>query len=113
MPRFLRFFTELPLSYILLINLCITAAFAFVSNDQSLNFMPDEKEYVMLADRALQGDFNFDIGRFIRSPLYPLFLAALKLVFGSYWLNATIVMHVLFQTLACAGLYFLTKELFN
>src|SRR5687768_8780050 len=85
------------LIYLLAVNLFITAAFAFVSKDQPLKFMPDEKEYVLLADKALQGDFNFDIGRFIRSPLYPLFLGLIKLVFGSVWLNATIGIHILFQ----------------
>lgn len=98
---------------ILVLNICITSAFAFVTGSQPLSFFPDEKEYVLLADKALQGDFNFDIGRFIRSPLYPLFLAAAKLLFGSAWLPAVLVLHILFQALACAGLYYLTKELFN
>ncbi len=115
MPGFIR----LPSSekkllvYLIAVNLFITTAFAVVSHDQPLKFMPDEQEYVQLADKALHGDFNFDIGRFIRSPLYPLFIALVKIIFGGHWLNATIVIQILFQAVACAGLYFLAKEIFN
>jgi len=105
--------SEVKLFYLILLNIFITSAFTLLINSQPLSFFPDEKEYVLLADKALQGDFNFDIGRFIRSPLYPLFLAATKFLFGSLWLKAVIGIHILFQALACAGIYFLSKELFN
>lgn len=104
---------RVQLLHLLLLNLCITSAFAWISGAQPLSFFPDEKEYVLLADKALQGDFNFDIGRFIRSPFYPLFLAGCKWMFGSLWLQSVVLLHILFQALACAGLYFLAKILFD
>lgn len=113
LPLLSRYFSQVKLFHLCLFNLLITTAYALASGSQPLTFFPDEKEYVLLADKALQGDFNFDIGRFIRSPLYPLFLAAAKLFFGGAWLHAVLVIHALFQALACAGLYFLAKELFN
>lgn len=76
-------------------------------------FQADSKLYVALADNILSGNFNFDVGRFIRSPLYPFFIAFHKIVFQSYWEQALIVTQILLSGFTGIFLCRMSKELFK
>ena len=80
----------------------------------SFDFFPnDSREYVELADKALAGNFDFDIGRFIRSPLYPLVIAAHKVVFAAYWKIALIISQIILSVLTGVFICKISRLLFN
>lgn len=76
-------------------------------------FAADSNEYVGLANNILSFNFNFDIGRFIRSPLYPFFIALHKIIFQSYWQNALIASQILLSGFTGIYLCLISKELFK
>ena len=65
------------------------------------------------AKKAIQGDFNFYLGRFIASPLYPLFAALHMIIFGDYWNIALVFSQIIISSLSGVFLYKLTERLFN
>ena len=67
----------------------------------------------MLSEKALSGNYNFDIGRFIVSPFYNLYIAGHKLVFGNYWATALIATQLLISSYAGVCFYQLGRLLFN
>ena len=95
------------------LSLLFSGLFTLLFGEPPLTHFPDENEYVNLANLALTGDFNFVLGRFIRSPAYPLILSILKLVFGSLWLEAALLFNWLMQGLATLGIIQLARLLFG
>ena len=72
-----------------------------VFNNYSL--LMDSVGLVHFADLALMGNFNFDWGRFIASPLMSIFIAGHKLLFGSYW-NVFLILNQLILS-SLSGIY--------
>jgi 4-amino-4-deoxy-L-arabinose transferase-like glycosyltransferase len=92
------------------VRLCFTLIYPLGSFD----FFPtDSHEYVKLADNLLSGNFNFDIGRFIRSPGYPFFIAIHKLLFGAQWQHLLIVSQVLMSGITGLYLCLMANQLFQ
>ncbi len=67
----------------------------------------------MLSERALVGNFDFDIGRFIVAPFYNVFIAAHKFLFQSYWSIALIVVQIVISALSGVYFYKLARLLFS
>jgi 4-amino-4-deoxy-L-arabinose transferase-like glycosyltransferase len=98
------------IALIILIRILFVLFFPLSSYD----FFPnDSREYVELADRALTGNFDFDIGRFIRSPLYPLFITLHKLVFAGYWEFALISSQVVLSVITGVFICRISRILFE
>lgn len=91
----------------------ISGVFMLFFSEDPLGHFPDEKEYMRLADKALQGNFDFDLGRFIRSPGYPFLLVILKWIFGGVWLQAALAVNWVMQGLATWGILRLGQTLFG
>jgi hypothetical protein len=78
------------------------------------DFFPnDSNEYVALADKAIVGNFDFDIGRFIRSPLYPLFIALHKIIFAGYWEYALVGSQLILSIITGIFICQLSRVLFK
>ncbi len=73
----------------------------------------DSVGLVHFADQALLGDFNFDWGRFIASPLMSLFIAGHKLIFGSYWNVMLITSQLILSSVSGIYIYKITRLLFE
>lgn len=65
-----------------------------------------------LSERALKGDFNFDIGRFIVSPFYNIFIAGHKYLFQNNWSLALIITQLIISSLSGVYFYKLGKLIF-
>ena len=73
----------------------------------------DSVGLVHFADQALMGDFNFDWGRFIASPLMSLFIAGHKLLFGSYWNVVLIINQLMLSSISGIYFYKISRLLFD
>ena len=83
---FLLFFVHL-LTRLIFIN--VTGVF------NNYSHQCDSYWLVKFADIASNGNFNFDIGRFIASPLFPSVCAAVKIFSAEYWAFYMILFQVL------------------
>lgn len=91
----------------------IRAAFTCFYSLSSFDFFPtDSHEYVALADRALAGNFDFGVQRFIRSPLYPIFISLHKLLFTNQWQNTLVFSQLMLSSLTGVLLCRITRRLF-
>ena len=66
-----------------------------------------------LVDQTLQGNFDYDIGRFIVAPLYPFFWASQKWLFPNHWELALLFIQWLIQAIGGVYLWRLGLMLFN
>jgi hypothetical protein len=64
---------------------------------------PDSVWLVAFGDRVLEGDFNFELDRFVVSPGFPIICGVFKFIFGAYWNTALILFQLILA--AWAGLY--------
>ncbi len=69
-----------------LISLTVRLVFS-LGTDEKINKVPDCERYMQLSDRVLESNFDFEVPEFIVSPIYPIYLAMIKLVSGRYWLS--------------------------
>lgn len=89
-------------------------AFTWLNPTLPMDFMKaDSREYVDLAERALEGNFDFSVGRFIRSPLYPLFLSVNMILFQNEWMLFAIAWQIIFATLTGLVLCSISYKLFS
>ncbi len=79
----------------------------------AFQFFADEIRYDRASDGILQGNFNFDNGMFITAPVFPFFLAFVKLIFGEYWFVANTGAQIILSSLSGIYLYKLTERLFS
>ncbi len=91
---FLLFFVHL-LTRLLYVN--ISGIF------NNYNLQCDSLWLVNFADEVVKGNFNFDIGRFIASPLFPIVCGLFKVLFHEQWAFYLILFQILLS--ACSGLY--------
>jgi hypothetical protein len=70
--------------------LCFTVRFiwTYLSGHDHLELNNDAGWIRGLADQTASGYVNYDIGRFIVSPLYPIIAAVFELLFGPWWIIA-------------------------
>ncbi|WP_299255798.1 glycosyltransferase family 39 protein [uncultured Cytophaga sp.] len=80
-------------------------------NNYSLQ--PDSIYLIQFADNAVKGDFNFDFGRFITSPVFPCFAALLKISFGQYWNTSLILFQIILSSISGIFIYKISNILFN
>lgn len=79
----------------------------------TFQFFADEIRYDRVSDGILQGNFNFDNGMFITAPVFPFFLAFIKLIFGEYWFAANTGAQIILSSLSGVYLYKLTGRFFS
>ena len=91
---FLLFFTHL-LTRLIYVHL------SGIDNNYSLQ--SDSHSMVRFADEMLSGNFNFDMGRFIASPLFPVVCGIFKFIFQSQWSLYLVLFQVMLS--AVSGLY--------
>ena len=83
---------------LLLLSLFIRFIFSFFSGYSRYDLHPDSRWIVELSSKAYQGDFDYDIGRFIAAPLYQSFIAVIKILSNDYWGEILIVLQILFSS---------------
>lgn len=99
---------------VLVFSLIIRVILFFISGiEDNYSKQSDSKMLVLLADQIIEGNYNLDIGRFIVSPLYPYFLASIKLVFGENWNYLVSVMQLSFGSFSVVLLYRMSRLLFS
>ena len=99
--------------YIFFYFLTIRVLFIVVSGFSPNELSSDTVWIDMLSERALTGDFNFDIGRFIVAPFYNVLIAAHKYIFTSNWSFVLICSQLIISSLSGVYFYKLGKLLFN
>ena len=72
-----------------------------------------EDTYMGFAEQISNGNWDLDAGRFIFAPLYPVFLAFFKLVFGSAWIDAVSIVQIILSALTGIYLYKIAEKLFG
>jgi hypothetical protein len=86
--------------FLFLISVFIRFLFIWLYKKDGFEYIPaDSTEYGRLMEKALSGDFNFDLGRFVRAPFYPFLMAIYKIVFDGYWQHALITSQVLLSSI--------------
>lgn len=99
--RFTKFYT---LKSILVLGCLIRVLFVFLMGDDHHRLATDSYWILEQADKALVGNFNFDDGRFIIAPFYPVFVAGIKLIFSEYW---EYVLSFIQISLSISSIYFI------
>ena len=84
--------------------IAIRVAYIFLSGFSSCDLCQDCNWINELSERVLVGNFNFDVGRFIASPFYNVFIAVHKIIFGQYWATALVTSQLVLSGLS--GVYF-------
>src|ERR1035437_3842322 len=101
---FLLFITHLLTR--ILFSICI----GFYNNYSLQN---DSSWLVNFGNNVLVGDFNFDIKRFIVSPLFPTLCGLFKFLFGMGWNSALIIFQLLISSLSGVYIFKITELLFR
>jgi hypothetical protein len=84
---------------------------SYIGFYENYYLQPDSFWLVPFADKAMRGDFDFEMERFIASPLFPVVGGLFKLLFSSYWDTALVVFQLLLASLSGVYIY-KTGELF-
>lgn len=93
------------------ITLALTRiAWPFLSRTTPEDFQ-DASEYIELSTRALHGNLDFDLYRFIRPPGYPLLIALTRKLFDSGWISVLVIENVFFSIATGVLIYLLTQRL--
>lgn len=92
--------------------LVIRLLFVFLGGYDNYELNPDSGMYFGLSERVLQGNFNFDVGRFIVAPFYPCFIALHKWLFADFWVVALSASQISISCLSGIYLYRLGRLLF-
>ena len=87
--------------------------FVLISGFDNYELQGDVHRYLVLSEKVLKGDFNFDIGIFIVAPFYPVYIAIHKLLFGSFWDIALSISQMTLASLSGVYLYKSARLLFN
>lgn len=95
-----------------LFSLAVRLTLSFVTGAE-FNYSPDSMRYEELSERVLAGNFDFEKPEFIVSPLYPVFLAAIKFMAGGRWIMAMEVTQSIISALETVLLYRLAMLLWN
>lgn len=87
--------------------------FLYLSGLDAFQIFGDAIRYDYLSERILGGNHDLDLGAFIVAPLYPYFLALVKLLFGKYWLTVTIQIQCIFISVSALYIYKTALLLFD
>ncbi len=93
-----------------LIRLIFSIVIGFLNNYQ---LEPDSIDLIRFSDKAISGNFNFDYGRFIASPGFPIFAAFHKMVFGRFWNYMLVFSQIILSSLSGIYLYGIANLIFN
>ena len=93
--------------------LIVRLFFILLSGLNTGELRPNNSWSDMLSERVLLGNFNFDIGRFIVSPFYNIFIAAHKFVFKGYWVLSLISTQLILSSFSGICLYKIGHLLFG
>ncbi|MFK8009481.1 MAG: ArnT family glycosyltransferase [Saprospiraceae bacterium] len=95
--------------------LVVRLAFVFVLKTYlpQLEIFPDSERYDILSSQILEGNFNLDGGTFLVAPVYPYFLALVKMCFGTYWIWIAPMIQIGLSCLSGVYFYKLAKVLFE
>ena len=77
--------------------------FKWVTGHDNFELFGDSYRYDIFSDQLLSGNFNLDGFAFIIAPLYPYFLAGMKLLFGAYWQTAAVALQ--FAVVSWSGVW--------
>ncbi len=101
-----------PLYFIFFGFLAVRIIFIFITGYDSCQLCPDCYWIDDLSERALKGNFDFDIGRFISAPFYPCFIALHKWILGSYWDTGLVISQLIISSISGVYLFRLAILLF-
>lgn len=101
---------------IFLFTLHVLTRLAFVfalglSNNYALQV--DSYELVRFGLQAVEGDFNFELERFIVSPLFSIVVASFNLLFGEQWSVMLLIFQLLISALSGVYIYKIALTLFH
>jgi len=94
----------------LLTRLVFVVANGFYNN---MALQADSIWLVKFGDLAASGNFNFELERFIASPLYPVLCGIFKLIFYSHWNTSLIIFQLLLASLSGVYIYKIAELLFK
>ena len=107
MARLIKYLT---LRNIIILGALVRVAFVLLMGSDHHRLATDSYWILGLSEKALLGNFDFDDGRFIIAPFYPVFVAGIKLIFSSYW---EYVLSFLQITLSISSIFFIERIAFT
>jgi len=88
---------------IFLLFLLVRCIFKWVSGYDNFELYLDSERYDYYSNQIVAGNYNMDHTAFILAPLYPYFLAGVKVIFGSNW--QFFAVHIQFLLVSISGVY--------
>jgi len=110
---FIAFLEKWKPLHIVAFYLLIRFVFFFFAPFNHYELATDSYRIHELVDQTLQGNFDYDIGRFIVAPLYQLFWASQKWLTPYYWEFTLLISQWLIQAMGGVYLWRLGQLLFN
>lgn len=93
--------------------LSIRLAFTFfIGFNNNYDLQSDSADLISFAKKSLTGDFNFDYGRFIASPGFPIFAALHMYLFDKYWNIFLVISQLIISSISGIFIYKTSKILF-
>lgn len=65
-----------------------------------------------MSEKALDFNFNFELLRFVASPLFPIIVAIFKFTFGHYWVISLVIFQLSLSALSGVFIYKIAQKLF-
>jgi len=97
---------------IFFVFLCVRVLFIFFTGYDNCELCPDCNWINIISERALVGNFDFDVERFIFPPFYPCFIALLKFLLGNFWAAGLVISQLLISSISGVYFYKLSELLF-
>ncbi|MDJ1472136.1 glycosyltransferase family 39 protein [Cytophagaceae bacterium DM2B3-1] len=91
--------------YIFFLFFFVRLAFVFFSRFDNYELSGDSGWIIKLGMNVLDGNLDFDIGRFIAAPFYPYFIAVNMWIFGSFWNVSVVFFQLVLSALSGVALY--------
>ncbi len=93
--------------------LIIRVLFVIFSGFNNYQLSGDSEWIIMLSEKVVSGNFDFDIQRFIAAPFYQSLVGVIKLIFGSKWEVVLVCFQLIIASLSGIYIYRLAILLFK
>jgi hypothetical protein len=85
----------------------------FIGFDNNYSLQSDSMWLTDFGNKVILGDFNFELDRFIASPLYPTLCGLFKIIFSNYWNILLVIFQLLIAALSGVYVYKIANLLFR
>ena len=112
-PGFRAHIKQYSAAYIILVCILSRILFKLISGINNYELFHDSYRYNEISNRLIQGEWAMDINAYIIAPLYPLFLALIKLISKGHWELITVGVQFLMVGISALWIYRLALLVFK